>query len=75
MSSIEELCNITAKNAQTLVEIGENHRISDYEKKELLRRTQFNRIVKGGRATLMNLEWDGYDIINMLTKHCEIHDG
>ena len=52
----------------------ENHR-SDYEKKELLRRTQFNRIVKGGRATLMNLEWDGYDLINMLTKHCEIHDG
>ena len=67
VDSIEEAINLLPKNNQTIVCIGLKKEV----KEKLVEKASLNgsnRFVSPGNALSMNLYWDGYDIISLLSK-------
>ncbi len=67
VDSIEEAINLLPKNNQTVVCIGLKKEVKEKLVEEAILNGS-NRFVSPGNALSMNLYWDGYDIISLLSK-------
>ena len=68
VESIEQINLFLRNDVQTLVSLTwDSADISTI--KSLLHETNISRVVKPGNSLLMDITWDGYDIIGMLSKH------